>query len=101
LWNSNKPTIQRTVVPLAKHIWRRRLHEVLMKTELCHLLGIEHPIIAAPMGPDLTGPEFVAAVSSMQSVSPAISRSSATRSRTRASNRPRLTRPTLNPNALS
>jgi nitronate monooxygenase len=27
------------------------------------LLGIEHPIIAAPMGPDLTGPELVAAVS--------------------------------------
>jgi hypothetical protein len=22
-----------------------------MKTQLCHLLGIEHPIIAAPMGP--------------------------------------------------
>ena len=35
----------------------------MMKTKLCHLLGIEHPIIAAPMGPDLTGPEFVAAVS--------------------------------------
>src|SRR3954471_5365176 len=34
-----------------------------MKTNLCHMLGIEHPIIAAPMGPDLTGPEFVAAVS--------------------------------------
>ena len=34
-----------------------------MKTALCHMLGIEHPIIAAPMGPDLTGPEFVAAVS--------------------------------------
>jgi NAD(P)H-dependent flavin oxidoreductase YrpB (nitropropane dioxygenase family) len=34
-----------------------------MKTELCHLLDIEHPIIAAPMGPDLTGPELVAAVS--------------------------------------
>jgi NAD(P)H-dependent flavin oxidoreductase YrpB (nitropropane dioxygenase family) len=34
-----------------------------MKTALCHVLGIEHPIIAAPMGPDLTGPEFVAAVS--------------------------------------
>ena len=34
-----------------------------MKTALCHLLGIEHPIIAAPMGPDLTGPELVAAVS--------------------------------------
>jgi nitronate monooxygenase len=34
-----------------------------MKTTLCHLLGIEHPIIAAPMGPDLTGPELVAAVS--------------------------------------
>jgi nitronate monooxygenase len=37
--------------------------EVLMKTALCHLLAIEYPIIAAPMGPDLTGPEFVAAVS--------------------------------------
>jgi nitronate monooxygenase len=34
-----------------------------MKTNLCHILGIEHPIIAAPMGPDLTGPELVAAVS--------------------------------------
>jgi NAD(P)H-dependent flavin oxidoreductase YrpB (nitropropane dioxygenase family) len=35
-----------------------------MKTALCHLLGIEYPIIAAPMGPDLTGAELVAAVSS-------------------------------------
>lgn len=34
-----------------------------MKTAVCDLLGIEYPIIAAPMGPDLTGPEFVAAVS--------------------------------------
>ncbi len=34
-----------------------------MKTALCHTLGIEHPIIAAPMGPDLSGPELVAAVS--------------------------------------
>jgi NAD(P)H-dependent flavin oxidoreductase YrpB (nitropropane dioxygenase family) len=34
-----------------------------MKTPLCDKLGIEHPLIAAPMGPDLTGPEFVAAVS--------------------------------------
>ena len=34
-----------------------------MKTKLCHMLGIEHPIIAAPMGPDLTGPDLVAAVS--------------------------------------
>jgi nitronate monooxygenase len=33
-----------------------------MKTGLCDRLGIEHPIIAAPMGPDLTGPELVAAV---------------------------------------
>ena len=32
-----------------------------MKTNLCHMLGIEYPIIAAPMGPDLTGPELVAA----------------------------------------
>src|SRR5215475_1530813 len=34
-----------------------------MRTDFCDLLGIEHPIVAAPMGPDLTGPEFVAAVS--------------------------------------
>jgi NAD(P)H-dependent flavin oxidoreductase YrpB (nitropropane dioxygenase family) len=34
-----------------------------MKTALCHMLGIEHPVIAAPMGPDLTGPEFVSAIS--------------------------------------
>ena len=34
-----------------------------MKTNLCHVLGIEHPIIAAPDdGPDMTGPELVAAV---------------------------------------
>src|SRR5262245_8185515 len=34
-----------------------------MKTALCQMLGIEYPIIAAPMGPDLTGPELVTAVS--------------------------------------
>jgi NAD(P)H-dependent flavin oxidoreductase YrpB (nitropropane dioxygenase family) len=34
-----------------------------MRTALCDMLGIEHPIIAAPMGPDLTGPDLVAAVS--------------------------------------
>src|SRR6476646_108660 len=34
-----------------------------MKTTLCDTLGIDHPIIAAPMGPDLSGPELVAAVS--------------------------------------
>jgi NAD(P)H-dependent flavin oxidoreductase YrpB (nitropropane dioxygenase family) len=36
---------------------------IIMKTALCDLLGIEHPIIAAPMGPDMSGPELVAAVS--------------------------------------
>jgi NAD(P)H-dependent flavin oxidoreductase YrpB (nitropropane dioxygenase family) len=35
----------------------------MLRTPLRELLGIEHPIIAAPMGPDLTGPELVAAVS--------------------------------------
>jgi NAD(P)H-dependent flavin oxidoreductase YrpB (nitropropane dioxygenase family) len=34
----------------------------MLKTPLCDLLDIEHPIIAAPMGPDLTGPDLVAAV---------------------------------------
>ena len=37
--------------------------DATMKTALCHMLGIEYPIVAAPMGPDLTGPEMVAAVS--------------------------------------
>src|SRR5262249_41952713 len=37
--------------------------DTTMKTPLCHMLGIEFPIVAAPMGPDLTGPETVAAVS--------------------------------------
>jgi NAD(P)H-dependent flavin oxidoreductase YrpB (nitropropane dioxygenase family) len=34
-----------------------------MKTALRDMLGIEHPIFAAPMGPDLSGPDLVAAVS--------------------------------------
>jgi NAD(P)H-dependent flavin oxidoreductase YrpB (nitropropane dioxygenase family) len=34
-----------------------------MHTRLCDLLGIEVPILSAPMGPDLTGPELVAAAS--------------------------------------
>jgi NAD(P)H-dependent flavin oxidoreductase YrpB (nitropropane dioxygenase family) len=34
-----------------------------MKTALCDMLRIEHPIIGAPMGLDLTGPDLVAAVS--------------------------------------
>jgi NAD(P)H-dependent flavin oxidoreductase YrpB (nitropropane dioxygenase family) len=33
------------------------------RTRLCELLGIELPIISAPMGPDLSGPDLVAAVS--------------------------------------
>jgi nitronate monooxygenase len=35
----------------------------MLHTRLCELLGIEFPIIAAQLGPDLTGPELVAAVS--------------------------------------
>lgn len=34
-----------------------------MDTEITRLLGIDHPIISAPMGPDMTGPDLVAAVS--------------------------------------
>src|SRR5262249_48156599 len=36
--------------------------DTTMKTALCHMLGIEYPIVAALMGPDLTGPEMVAEV---------------------------------------
>jgi NAD(P)H-dependent flavin oxidoreductase YrpB (nitropropane dioxygenase family) len=35
----------------------------MLTTPLCKLLGIQLPIFSAPMGPDLTGPELVAAVS--------------------------------------
>lgn len=34
-----------------------------MQTEVTKLLGVDHPIISAPMGPDMTGPDLVAAVS--------------------------------------
>jgi enoyl-[acyl-carrier protein] reductase II len=34
-----------------------------LHTHLCDLLGIEIPIFSAPLGPDLSGPELVAAVS--------------------------------------
>jgi NAD(P)H-dependent flavin oxidoreductase YrpB (nitropropane dioxygenase family) len=37
--------------------------KVVRKTNLRHVQVIEHPIIAAPRGPDLTGPDLVAAVS--------------------------------------
>jgi NAD(P)H-dependent flavin oxidoreductase YrpB (nitropropane dioxygenase family) len=35
----------------------------VLRTRLCELLGIELPIIAAPMGAPITGPELAAAVS--------------------------------------
>jgi NAD(P)H-dependent flavin oxidoreductase YrpB (nitropropane dioxygenase family) len=35
----------------------------MRSTRLCKTLGIAHPIISAPMGPDLSGVELVAAVS--------------------------------------
>src|SRR5215813_2439856 len=35
----------------------------LLHTRLCDLLGIEFPVLSAPMGPDVSGPELVAAVS--------------------------------------
>src|ERR1041385_987151 len=35
----------------------------MLHTSLCNLLGIDYPILSAPLGPDLSGPELVAAVS--------------------------------------
>ena len=35
----------------------------MLRTRVCDLLGIEHPIIAAPMGPNLSDSDLVAAVS--------------------------------------
>ena len=34
----------------------------MLRTRLCERFGIDAPIMVAPMGPDLTGPELVAAV---------------------------------------
>ena len=45
------------------HVVHMNSAEATLKTALCHMLGIDYPIIGAPMGPDLTGPETVAAVS--------------------------------------
>src|SRR5438552_3712820 len=36
----------------------------MLRTRLCDLLGVEVPVIAAPMGAPITGPELAAAVSS-------------------------------------
>jgi hypothetical protein len=35
----------------------------MLRTRLCDLLGIDVPILAAPMGPDISSPELAAAVS--------------------------------------
>jgi nitronate monooxygenase len=35
----------------------------MLHTRLCDLLGIAFPILSAPMGPDVSGPELVAAIS--------------------------------------
>jgi len=35
----------------------------VLRTRLCDLLGIDVPIVCAPMGPSITGPELAAAVS--------------------------------------
>jgi NAD(P)H-dependent flavin oxidoreductase YrpB (nitropropane dioxygenase family) len=41
------------------------LADLAMQTGLCHQPGIAYPIISAPMGPDITGPYLVAAVSNV------------------------------------
>src|SRR6516165_1408710 len=35
----------------------------MLRTRFCQRFGVAAPIVAAPMGPDVTGPELVAAVS--------------------------------------
>ncbi|MBV8274786.1 MAG: nitronate monooxygenase [Verrucomicrobia bacterium] len=35
----------------------------MLETRFCERFGVAAPIVVAPMGPDLTGPELVAAVS--------------------------------------
>ncbi len=35
----------------------------MLQTRFCERFGVAAPIVVAPMGPDLTGPELVAAVS--------------------------------------
>src|SRR5262249_38746062 len=42
----------------------------MLHTRLCDLLGIAFPILSAPMGPDVSGPAVVAAVSNAGSLGP-------------------------------
>jgi len=58
-----KASVVHTTTSASLGLITRNSAETTMKTALCHTLGIEYPIIGAPMGPDLTGPEMVAAVS--------------------------------------
>src|SRR2546430_17671742 len=43
--------------------WHALTRGRVLRTPLCDLLGIELPIVAAPMGPSISGPELAAAVS--------------------------------------
>jgi enoyl-[acyl-carrier protein] reductase II len=46
-----------------KHEWAQEFSEAeMLHTRFSQRFGIDAPIVAAPMGPDLTGPELVAAV---------------------------------------
>ena len=38
----------------------------MLQTRFCERFGVATPIVVAPMGPDLTGPELVAAVSNAE-----------------------------------
>jgi NAD(P)H-dependent flavin oxidoreductase YrpB (nitropropane dioxygenase family) len=52
-----------STTPVSVDLITTKTADTTMKTSLCHMLGIEYPIVAAPMGPDLSGPELIAAVS--------------------------------------
>ena len=43
-------------------MWLVGAWRTMLTTRFCERFGIEAPIVVAPMGPDLTGPELVAAV---------------------------------------
>ena len=52
----------RTVATLVRFLLVQEDRREMLKTRFCLRFGIDAPIMVAPMGPDLTGPELVAAV---------------------------------------
>src|SRR4029077_1392321 len=67
-WHPARARYQQMMPGVSAIPWKRVSQDksrrvTMLHTRLCELLSIEFPILSAPMGPDVSGPELVAAVS--------------------------------------